>query len=109
MRELHVDQSSTAEVYAQRNAMPEQHGKHSRHAEHQRKGEKIPLLAEKVDVGLFKEFHAVVKSLPSLCGAGQIPAVRSLRLNAQSLAALLAAQDPVTNHARDKHHGKQVG
>jgi hypothetical protein len=43
--------------------MPEQHGKYARHAEQQRKGEKIPLLAEKVYVRISKKFHAVVKPL----------------------------------------------
>jgi hypothetical protein len=37
--------------------VPEQHGKQARHAEHEREGEKIPLLAEKIDVGIAKELH----------------------------------------------------
>ena len=37
--------------------MPEQHGKDARHAEHQRESEKIPLLSEKIDVGIAKELH----------------------------------------------------
>ena len=57
MRILHVHQRPAAEVHAQRNAVPEQHGNNSRHAEDQRKGEKIPLLAEKIDVRIFKEFQ----------------------------------------------------
>jgi hypothetical protein len=43
--------------------MPKQHGEYSRNAEHQRKGEKIPLLAQKVYVWISKKFHAVVKPL----------------------------------------------
>jgi hypothetical protein len=63
VRELHVDQGPAPEVYAQRDAMPKQHGKYSRHTEQQRKGEKIPLLAQKVYVWISKKFHAVVKPL----------------------------------------------
>jgi hypothetical protein len=72
MRELHVNEGPAPEVYAQRNAMPKQHGKQSRYAEHQRKGEKIPLLAEKVYVGFFEKFHAVVKPLLFLFKDGTI-------------------------------------
>ena len=50
--------------------MPEQHGKYARHTEHQRKGEKIPLLAQKVYVWISKKFHAVVKPLFSLLNLG---------------------------------------
>jgi hypothetical protein len=66
--------------------MPEEHGEHSRHTEHQRKGEKIPLLAQKVYVWISKKFHAVVKPLSSysifaflcvLCGALATFAVKS--------------------------------
>jgi hypothetical protein len=39
--------------------MPEQHGKQSRNAEHQRKREKVPLFPEKIYVGVFKKFHAM--------------------------------------------------
>ena len=63
VRELYVDKSSAPEVDAQRDPMPKQHGEYSRHAEHQRKGEKIPLLAQKVYVWISKKFHAVVKPL----------------------------------------------
>jgi hypothetical protein len=38
--------------------MPEQHRKDSRHAEHQRKGDEIPLLAEKIYVRILKKFHS---------------------------------------------------
>jgi hypothetical protein len=37
--------------------MPEQHGEHARDAEDQRKREKIPLLPEKIYVGVTKELH----------------------------------------------------
>jgi hypothetical protein len=37
--------------------VPEQHGKQARHAEHEGKVEKIPLLAEKIYVGIAKELH----------------------------------------------------
>jgi hypothetical protein len=49
--------------------MPEQHGKYARHTEHQRKGEKIPLLAQKVYVWISKKFHAFVRPLStySIC------------------------------------------
>jgi hypothetical protein len=39
--------------------VPEQHGEQARHAEHQRKGEKVPLLAKKIYVCVTKKFHAV--------------------------------------------------
>src|SRR5712692_11816817 len=39
--------------------MPEQHGKHARHTEYQRKGEKIPLFPEKIYVWITKKFHAL--------------------------------------------------
>ena len=57
VRELHVHQRSAAEINAPRDAMPEQHGKQSRNAENQRKGEKVPLLAQKIYVGIAKELH----------------------------------------------------
>jgi hypothetical protein len=57
--------------------MPEQHGKYSRHAEEQGKGEKIPLLTEKVYVWISKKFHAVVKPLFSRLNPGF--SLRSLR------------------------------
>jgi hypothetical protein len=37
--------------------MPEQHGKNTSYAENERKGEKVPLLAEKIDVGIAKELQ----------------------------------------------------
>jgi hypothetical protein len=40
--------------------VPEQHGKHARDAEYQRKGEKIPLFPEKIYVGIAKELHGFV-------------------------------------------------
>jgi hypothetical protein len=40
--------------------VPEQHGKQARNAEDQRKGEKIPFLSEKIDVGIAKELHGFV-------------------------------------------------
>src|SRR6516165_5396625 len=39
--------------------MPKQHGKDSRHAEHQRKGEKIPLFPEKIYIRVLKKFHSI--------------------------------------------------
>ena len=57
VRELHIDQRSAAEIDAPRDVVPEQHGKYARHAEDQRKGEKVPLLAEKIDVDVMKELH----------------------------------------------------
>jgi hypothetical protein len=38
--------------------MPEQHGKYAGHAEDQRESEEVPLLAEKIYVGITKKFHA---------------------------------------------------
>jgi hypothetical protein len=38
--------------------MPEQHGQYARHTKYQGKGEKIPLFAEKIYVGVPKKFHA---------------------------------------------------
>jgi hypothetical protein len=43
--------------------VPEQHGKHTRNAEDQRKGEKIPLLAQKIYVGIAKELHGLSSPL----------------------------------------------
>jgi hypothetical protein len=39
--------------------MPEQHREYTRHAEHQRKGEKVPLFAEKIYVWVPKKFHSL--------------------------------------------------
>src|ERR1700757_1887736 len=60
VRELHINQRSTAEVNSPRNVVPEQHGKQARDAEDQRKGEKIPLFSKKIDVGVAKELHGFV-------------------------------------------------
>src|ERR1700687_223853 len=60
VRELHINQRSAAEVYSPRNVVPEQHGKQARDAEDQRKGKKIPLLSEKIDIGIAKELHEFV-------------------------------------------------
>jgi hypothetical protein len=49
--------------------MPEQHGKHTRQTEDQRKSEKIPLLAEKVDVRVAKKFHASSSPFPVISKA----------------------------------------
>jgi hypothetical protein len=38
--------------------VPEQHGKHTGHAEDQREREEVPLLAEEIYVGITKKFHA---------------------------------------------------
>jgi hypothetical protein len=37
--------------------VPEQQRKQARHAEDQRKGEKIPLFSQKIYVGIAKELH----------------------------------------------------
>jgi hypothetical protein len=37
--------------------VPEQHGKHTRDAEDQRKGEEIPFLPKEIDVNVMKELH----------------------------------------------------
>jgi hypothetical protein len=37
--------------------VPEQYRKQSGYAEYEGEGEKIPLLAEKIDVGIAKELH----------------------------------------------------
>jgi hypothetical protein len=39
--------------------MPKQHGKHSRHAEYQGKGEKVPLFPEKIYIRVPKKFHSI--------------------------------------------------
>jgi hypothetical protein len=57
MREPDVDERSAAEVHTPRNAMPEQHGKHPGYAKDQRKGQKVPFLAQKIYVGIAKELH----------------------------------------------------
>ena len=58
VRILHVDQRAAAEVYTQRDTMPERHGKHSGHAEDQREGQEVPLFPEEIDVCVSKKFHA---------------------------------------------------
>src|SRR5579864_9526954 len=88
VRELHVNQRAAAEVDAVRDAVPEQHGKYPRHAEDQRKGEKIPLLAEKIYAGTAKELHLLFIPLSFY---DQFPNF----LNAQGFTALFAAEDPV--------------
>ena len=52
LRELDVDQRAAAELNAQRNVVPEQHGEDSGDAEDQREGKEVPFLAQKVDVGV---------------------------------------------------------
>src|SRR5713101_3125507 len=66
MREFHIDQRAPSKIYAQRDPMPEQHGKYTRHAEYQRKGEKIPLFPEKIYVWITKKFHAAWNRLSLL-------------------------------------------
>jgi len=43
--------------------MPEQHGKHTRNAKDQRKGEKIPLFPEKIYIRIAKELHLLSSPL----------------------------------------------
>ena len=57
LRELHIHQRAAAEINAQREVVPEQHGENPRHAEHQREGQEVPLLPQEVDVRIFEEFH----------------------------------------------------
>src|SRR5262249_28678585 len=56
--EFYVDQGSTTKIHAQRDPVPEQHGEDAGHAEYEREAEEVPLLAEKIDVGVAKEFHS---------------------------------------------------
>ena len=63
MRELHVNQRAAAEIHTPRDVMPEQHGEHTRDAEDQRKGEKIPLFAQKIYVDVVKELHRLSSPL----------------------------------------------
>src|ERR1019366_1473465 len=58
MRIIHVYQGPAAEVDAQRDPVPERHGKPSSHAEDQREGKEVPLLPKEIDVRVSKEFHA---------------------------------------------------
>jgi hypothetical protein len=46
--------------------MPEQHGKHSRHAENEGKGEEVPLLPQKIYVCVSKKFHAAFDPFKNL-------------------------------------------
>jgi hypothetical protein len=55
---LDFDQRASAKVNPQRNAMPEQHGKDTGHADDERESEEVPLLAEKIYVWISKKFHA---------------------------------------------------
>jgi hypothetical protein len=66
VRKLYVNQRAAAKVNSQRDSMPEQHGDHTRHTEHQGKGEKVPLFAEKIYVWITKKFHAALN--PSIFG-----------------------------------------
>jgi hypothetical protein len=43
--------------------MPKEHRKHTRHAKHQGKGEKIPLFPEKIYIGIAKELHLLSSPL----------------------------------------------
>ena len=57
MGELYGNDGTAAEVDAQRNAMPEEHGENAGHAEDQREREEVPFLTKKIDVCIAKEFH----------------------------------------------------
>src|SRR5271165_708698 len=54
LSELDINQRATAELYAQRNAVPKENRAQSGDAEDQRKGKEVPLLAQKIDVGIAK-------------------------------------------------------
>src|SRR5207253_8030892 len=60
IHKLHVDQGAATEIHAQRNAVPEQHGKNASHAEDQREAEEVPLFTKKIDICIAKKFHCVL-------------------------------------------------
>ena len=66
VRKLDGYEGPTTKIHAPRDAMPEQHGKHARDAEHQREGEKVPFLAKKIYVGIAKELHLLSNPLLDL-------------------------------------------
>ncbi len=55
--ELNVHDGAAAEIDAERNVMPEQHGSDAGEGEDQRESEKVPLLAKEVDICATKQFH----------------------------------------------------
>src|SRR2546428_3651372 len=103
MRKFHIDQRAPSKVYAQWDPTPEHHGKYTRHAEHQRKGEKIPLFPKKIYIWISKKFHSAPSPLSndSIAQLGNLP-------NAQRLASLLPAQDVIKDDSRNKDGRKQI-
>src|SRR5438552_13991710 len=99
MREPDINQGAATEINSQWDAMPERHGKNSRYAEDQRKGDEIPLLAKKIYVRITKKFHAAltlsVVTLPSFV-------LRRSRSHFRNRSSLRRTNDqrPTTNDQR---------
>src|SRR5216684_3767475 len=83
--------------------MPEQHRKYPRDAEHQRKGEKIPLFTKKIYIWISKKFH----SAPSPLSNDSIAQMANLP-NAQCLASLFPGKHVVKDDSRNKDGRKQI-
>jgi hypothetical protein len=64
--------------------MPERHGEYPRHAENQRKSEKIPLLPKEIYICVSKKFHAAFN--PFKIGRWSSVAGRSERAVGSKLA-----------------------
>jgi hypothetical protein len=79
--------------------VPEQHGQNTGHAEHQREGEEIPFLAQKIYVRILKKFHSESPLIAPASG-------RQFILNTKRFAALFPAQPPIKNDAGHKNRGK---
>jgi hypothetical protein len=62
MGKPHIDQRPATEIHAPRDVVPEQHGKHARNAEDQRKGKEVPFLPKKIDVYVMKELQGQAPS-----------------------------------------------
>src|SRR5262249_29695761 len=58
VRVSHIHQGSATELDAPVDAVPKDHREHASDTETERKRDEVPLLAEKVDVRISKEFHA---------------------------------------------------
>src|SRR5208283_3572453 len=54
LSELDINQRAAAELDAQRNTVPKENRAQSGNAEDQRKSKEVPLLAQKIDVGIAK-------------------------------------------------------
>src|ERR1700719_1045168 len=85
MRILDVNQRAASEVNAERNTMPECHGKHSRHAEDKREGQEVPLFPEEIEVVVAKKFQVQTPSFRLRAAGFELALFRGSGLVARSL------------------------